>query len=285
MMTPQEVASCTFSKAVMGGYNMAAVDDFLDKLTEDYTALYNDNAALKAKMKVLVDRLEEYKGLEDTMRSTLLTAQKMANSLVAEAEAKRDALIADAAGAAQKRLAEIQQEVASEEQRLAQVHADVEAQIAAEQQRLTTGQNELRRYIQTVESVCRQQLELLEKLPELPAASAAPVAPAAPAAAPEVPAAAPAPVAEEPAAEPAPVAEEPEAAVEAVPDETIAKDIENVFAAFAKAEEAEQIEEAAGADVDPFDGDPFADEEDMDMASTRKINLDELQFGRNYKKD
>ena len=37
MMTPQEVANCTFAKAVMGGYNMAAVDDFLDKLTEDYT--------------------------------------------------------------------------------------------------------------------------------------------------------------------------------------------------------------------------------------------------------
>lgn len=284
MMTPQEVASCTFSKAVMGGYNMAAVDDFLDKLTEDYTALYNDNAALKAKMKVLVERLEEYKGLEDTMRSTLLTAQKLANNLVAEAEAKRDELIADAAGAAQKRLAEIQSEVAAEEARLIRVRADVEAQITAEQNRLTTGQSELRRYIQTVESVCRQQLELLEKLPELPAAPAAPVAPVVPAApaAAEAPAA---PVAEEPAAEPAPVVEEPAAAVEPVADETIAKDIENVFAAFAKAEEAEQVEESAGADVDPFDSDPFADDADMDMASTRKINLDELQFGRNYKKD
>ena len=53
MMTPQEVANCTFAKAVMGGYNMASVDDFLDKLTEDYTALYKENAALKAKLKVL----------------------------------------------------------------------------------------------------------------------------------------------------------------------------------------------------------------------------------------
>ena len=39
MMTPQEVANFTFAKAVMGGYNMASVDDFLDKLTEDYAAL------------------------------------------------------------------------------------------------------------------------------------------------------------------------------------------------------------------------------------------------------
>ena len=48
MMTPQDVANCTFAKSMMGGYNMASVDDFLDKLTEDYTALFKENAALKA---------------------------------------------------------------------------------------------------------------------------------------------------------------------------------------------------------------------------------------------
>lgn len=277
MMTPQEVASCTFSKAVMGGYNMAAVDDFLDKLTEDYTALYNENAALKQKLKTVVERLEEYKGMEDTMRSTLLTAQKMANSLVAEAEAKRDELIADVAGAAKARLAEIQAEVAAQEQRLAQVRADVDQQVAAEEQRLAAGQGALRGYIQTVESVCRQQLELLQQLPELPLAAAAPAAVvSAPVLAQEQPA-------QEPCAESAPPAEE------AASDESIARDIENVFAAIAQAEEAEQAEERSApqsGESDPFVGDPFADDEpDVDMASTRKINLDELQFGRNYKKD
>lgn len=272
MMTPQEVAGCTFSKAVMGGYSMAAVDDFLDKLTDDYKELYSENAALKQKLKTVVERLEEYKGMEDTMRSTLLTAQKMANSLVAEAEAQRDALIANAADAAQARLAEIQAEVAAQEQRLAQVRADVDRQLAAEEQRLAAGQGALRGYIQTVESVCRQQLELLQQLPELPAAPAVAV----PVAAREQPA-------QEAAAAPA---EEP------APEESIARDIENVFAAFARAEEAEQAQEPDGAAQgevgDPFadeGADPFADEGDVDMASTRKINLDELQFGRNYKKD
>ena len=47
MMTPQEVASCSFPKATLGGYNMGAVDEFLDALTKDYTDLYNDNAILK----------------------------------------------------------------------------------------------------------------------------------------------------------------------------------------------------------------------------------------------
>ena len=46
MLTPQEVSTHAFSKAVMGGYNMAMVDEFLDELTDDYTALYKENAAL-----------------------------------------------------------------------------------------------------------------------------------------------------------------------------------------------------------------------------------------------
>ena len=40
MMTPQEVSQHAFAKANFGGYNMAMVDEFLDQLTEDYTALY-----------------------------------------------------------------------------------------------------------------------------------------------------------------------------------------------------------------------------------------------------
>ena len=48
MLTPQEVSTHAFSKAMMGGYNMSAVDEFLDVLTDDYTALYKENAALKA---------------------------------------------------------------------------------------------------------------------------------------------------------------------------------------------------------------------------------------------
>ena len=49
MLTPQEVSGRAFSKAAFGGYNMAMVDEFLDELTDDYTSLYKENAALQAK--------------------------------------------------------------------------------------------------------------------------------------------------------------------------------------------------------------------------------------------
>jgi len=45
MLTPQEVSTHSFAKASFGGYNMAMVDEFLDELTDDYTALYKENAA------------------------------------------------------------------------------------------------------------------------------------------------------------------------------------------------------------------------------------------------
>ena len=93
MLTPQEVSGRAFSKAAFGGYNMAMVDEFLDELTDDYTSLYKENAALKAKLKVLVDKVEEYRATEDSMRAALLTAQRMANTMVEEAEEKKKELL------------------------------------------------------------------------------------------------------------------------------------------------------------------------------------------------
>ena len=58
-----------------GGYNMAQVDEFLDVLTSDYSALFNENAVLKSKMKVLVDKVEEYRTTEEAMRKALMAAQ------------------------------------------------------------------------------------------------------------------------------------------------------------------------------------------------------------------
>ena len=58
MLTPQEVSERAFPKASFGGYNMAQVDEFLDVLTEDYSALYSENAVLKSKMKVLVEKVQ-----------------------------------------------------------------------------------------------------------------------------------------------------------------------------------------------------------------------------------
>lgn len=137
MLTPQEVASHSFSKATFNGYNMSQVDEFLDTLTEDYTALYKENAVLKSKMKVLVDKIEEYRATEDAMRSALLTAQKMANAMVAEAEEKKRQLMRDAEHSAASRASELRRQIASEENRLAEARRST-ASFTAQMKELIT---------------------------------------------------------------------------------------------------------------------------------------------------
>jgi len=98
MFTPQEVSEKVFPKASFGsgGYSMSSVDEFLDALTEDYSTLFKENVTLKAKLKVLAEKVEEYRSTEDAMRQTLLTAQKMAAKLVQEAQAEKDRMLANA---------------------------------------------------------------------------------------------------------------------------------------------------------------------------------------------
>ena len=129
MLTPQEVSEHAFTKA-FNGYNMSMVDEFLDILTADYTTLYKENATLKAKMKVLVEKVEEYRSTEDAMRKALLTAQKMADDLVAEAEQKRSKLLQNAEADAKARIGEIQQEIRDEQLRLAAARNATAAYVA-----------------------------------------------------------------------------------------------------------------------------------------------------------
>ncbi|MBP3699033.1 MAG: DivIVA domain-containing protein [Oscillospiraceae bacterium] len=161
MFTPQEVSEKVFPKSSFGsgGYAMAAVDEFLDTLTEDYTALYKENVALKAKLKVLAEKVEEYRATEDAMRSTLLTAQRMAAKLVQEAQEEKDNLLNEARAqhAAEIRLLDDETNVAK--------------------QKLALAQQNLADFIQRSRALCEEHAAFLTSLPELvPAVEAAPVA-------------------------------------------------------------------------------------------------------------
>ncbi len=320
MMTPQEVASSTFPKATLGGYNMAAVDVFLDKLTEDYTTLYKENAALKAKIKVLVDKMEEYHAMEDTMRTTLLTAQKMANGMIAEAEEKRNTMLADAQTQARERMAELSAEIAAQEQRLVAARAEIDQKIMVENERIVTAQRELVAFINAGKKLCTRQLELIERLPELeilPVSFAMPedIAPEAEEI-PEVKMPEPVTVTADADTTVIETVEDEEAAAAALAEvkeelggdaSSLMESMRSVIDSFANAGEMSEEDESDGPfeigfddagdlfdnDDDKKDADPFdhADDDDYDnfdgedKDATRVLNLNDLQFGRNYNKD
>ena len=129
MMTPQEVSSRSFAKATLGGYNLAQVDEFLDALTEDYSALYSENAILKGKLKVLSETVEEYRATDTAMRRALLAAQKMADDMVEDAKKKQAELVGEAEKAAQQRVDELKKSVAAEEYRLRQAQESTAAYV------------------------------------------------------------------------------------------------------------------------------------------------------------
>ena len=149
MLTPQEVSERAFQKASFGGYNMSQVDEFLDILTADYSALYSENAVLKSKMKVLVDKVEEYRSTEEAMRKALMTAQRMADDLVQEAEQKKAELLKTA-----------EAEVAGRKDAIAK-------ELQAEEYRLQQAQQTTAAFVQRVRALQAEEEEFLENLSQL----------------------------------------------------------------------------------------------------------------------
>lgn len=268
MFTPQEVSEKTFPKSssFSSGYDLAAVDEFLDTLTEDYTALYKENAALKAKLKILAEKLEEYRATEDTMRSMLLAAQKMAASMTDEAKEKSEKMLAEARSQREQILEEAQNAAAV-------ANRDFQQKTEAARQKLSAAEEAMQDYVAQSLSLCRMQMQFLEQLPhsDLPAQESAeaqetvPAAQAAPAE--EAPAQEAVPAQETvPAEETVPAqADEPR---DAVPTQDTVRIIgKDILSAYEK-QQAPEPDHTLHPDTD--------------FVSEFKLDLDELKFGRNY---
>ena len=242
MLTPQEVSEHAFAKASFGGYNMAMVDEFLDVLTADYTTLYKENATLKAKMKVLVDKVEEYRSTEDAMRKALLTAQKMADEMVAQAESKKAEMLKDAEAQARARMAELQQGLRDE------------------QLRLTSAQNATAAYVAKLKELYQHEMDYLNGLSAL-------TAPAAPAPADPVDAAV-----EDISHNVEKLVAEESAEAQAREDTVDLGDAPREKEGGLYAELLELSRSHAGAE----------EEGDEPAEPTRRIDFDHLQFGKDY---
>ena len=119
MITAQDIREKTFEKARIGGYDMASVDDFLEELADDITASQKENAVLKSKMKVLVDKIEEYRANEEALNMAVLSAQKLAVQIENDARARAAAMLADAERQVKAQIGSIAEQTAAEEKRLA----------------------------------------------------------------------------------------------------------------------------------------------------------------------
>ena len=146
MITAQDIREKGFERARMGGYDMASVDDFLEELADDVAATQKENAVLKSKMKVLVDKIEEYRSNEEALNAAILSAQKLAVQIESEARQRAAATIAEAEEKAQETLGSISARADAEEKRL----ADAKAAAA--------------KFIEAAKALCHTQLGKLDKI-------------------------------------------------------------------------------------------------------------------------
>lgn len=123
MITAQDIREKTFEKSKFGGYDMAQVDEFLEQLADDITNSQKEVTVLKGKMKVLVDKIEEYRSNESALNKSILSAQKLAQDIESEARENAAKLLADAEKKADETIGSISERKEFEEKRLAAAQA------------------------------------------------------------------------------------------------------------------------------------------------------------------
>ncbi len=77
MLTPLDIETVEFKKVALG-YSTDEVNSFLDKVILDFELLYKENAKLSDKVSVLEEGLEYYKKLEETLKNSIVLAEKTA---------------------------------------------------------------------------------------------------------------------------------------------------------------------------------------------------------------
>lgn len=100
-LTPMEINNKDFKKGIRG-YNADEVDEFLDKIVEDYEELYKENSTLKEKLNSYSEKIEHYAKIENTIQNTLLLAQNTAEQAKANAQKEAELIIKNANETAQK---------------------------------------------------------------------------------------------------------------------------------------------------------------------------------------
>ncbi|HZK11438.1 MAG TPA: DivIVA domain-containing protein [Atribacterota bacterium] len=91
-ITPMDIEQQEFSRSFRG-YSEEEVDDFLDKIVKDYEELINENVRLNEDIEKMQEKLKEFSQIEETLRNSLLNAQKSAEEIKGRVENEAKVII------------------------------------------------------------------------------------------------------------------------------------------------------------------------------------------------
>ena len=121
-MNAEDIRNVTFDK-VMRGYRPEEVDAYLDQVAAELERLQTEKADAEKKMYILAEKVDQYRNDEETLKTALLNAQRMGESVIHEARQKAETIIYDATSKASQAREEAVEKVAEEEMLLARLKA------------------------------------------------------------------------------------------------------------------------------------------------------------------
>lgn len=149
MFNADEIRQITFEKVVRG-YRPEDVESFMEKIADEFEALAAEKQEIEGQLYILAERIEQYKTEEESIKATLISAQKLGESIIAESRQKAEAILKDANIRKNDILASAHEEFAMYEENLARI------------------KKETSEFKINVLSMYKEHIESLSKVPELP---------------------------------------------------------------------------------------------------------------------
>jgi len=102
-ITSMDINNKEFKKGLRG-YNADEVDEFLDKVAEEYEVVYKENSTLKERASFLEEKLQHHVSIEATIQNTLVLAQNAAEQAKFSAQKESELIIKNANDSSQRLL-------------------------------------------------------------------------------------------------------------------------------------------------------------------------------------
>lgn len=132
MLSLNDIINASFRKSGFSGYRTDDVDHFIDEVKESYDILIKksieqkeeseklkqENQQLVEKLKVLADRIEEYRAEEEDIKNALVSAQKLGDASIRESRHKAEIIIKDATLKAERIVSTANQEITDQKKEL-----------------------------------------------------------------------------------------------------------------------------------------------------------------------
>lgn len=159
MLNLQEIRNYYFEKSGNNRYRAEDVDNFKTQVVEFVEKIIRDNNEMAKKLSAASDKLEEYREQEDSIRSALLNAQRLGDTIVRESKAKSESLI----NQANEKSDQIIEDANTKADKIVN---DAKEAIVDEQETLRVLKNEVSQFRSKLLDIYRKHLELINDIPK-----------------------------------------------------------------------------------------------------------------------